>query len=774
VHNLQSVDVDMPRDALVVFTGISGSGKSSLAFGTVFAEAQRRYLEVVAPHARRLIAQVAAPDVDDIAGLPPAVGLRQQRGAGTSDRSTVGSLSTLSNTLRLLFSRAGTGPDGGPKLGADAFSPNTHAGACAVCHGLGRTYRTSEDTLVPDPSLTIREGAIAAWPGAWHGKNLRDILDALGYDVDRPWKELTPRDRDWILFTDEQPVVTVTPVRSAGAKIHRPYEGTYTSARRHVLHTIATTKSEPLRRRALQYVATVDCAECGGRRLRSEALAVTVAGHPIDELTALPLDRLAELLAGARIAAPVAESLVQDLLGRIGTIAALGLGHLSMARPVATLSSGELPRLRLAATVQAGLFGVVYVLDEPSAGLHPADTIAVIDVLDRLRSAGNSVFVVEHDTTVIRHADWIVDVGPAAGAAGGQILYSGPVDGLAAVTASETGRYLFRGERPAARPIRHPDGHVALRGLCRNNLRDIDIDLPRGVFTVLTGVSGSGKTSVLDELATVAERDGWRVIRLDQTPIGRTPRSNLATYTGLFDQIRALFASTDEARRRGYDASRFSFNRPAGRCPDCEGEGYVTVELLFLPPLYTRCATCHGARYNPETLSVTYAGATIAEVLDLTVDAALQFFADVPAIAASIEAVRDVGLFYLRLGQPAPELSGGEAQRLKLATELNRPRSRGTQGTLYLLDEPTTGLHPADVELLATHLHRLVDRGATLLAATHDLTVILGADHVIDLGPGAGAEGGAVVATGSPDDIAANPNSITGLHLRSSGDEGAS
>ncbi|OMQ15925.1 ABC transporter, partial [Modestobacter sp. VKM Ac-2676] len=515
-----------------------------------------------------------------------------------SDRSTVGSLSTLSNTLRLLFSRAGTAPEGGAALDSAAFSPNTHAGACPACSGLGRTYRTTEETLVPDPALSIRQKAIAGWPGAWHGKNLRDILDALGHDVDRPWRELPQEERDWILFTDEQPVVTVTPVRDA-TTVQGPYEGTYSSARRYVLHTIATTKSEALRRRALQFVETVDCAACDGRRLRPEALAVTVGGRAIDELTALPLDDLAVLLDGADLASPVGKGLVEDLVERIEVLTGLGLAHLTMARPVPTLSAGELQRLRLAATVRAGLFGVVYVLDEPSAGLHPADTDAVVRELQRLRSAGNSVFVVEHDMAVVRQADWLVDVGPGAGAAGGRVLHSGPVAGLAEVAASVTRRYLFEPAPVARRQERTPDGHVALRGLSRHNLRGVDVDLPRRVLTVVTGVSGSGKSSLLDEFAGAADGGGWRVVRLDQTPIGRTPRSNLATYTGLFDAVRALFAATEEARQRGYDAGRFSFNRPGGRCSDCEGEGYVSVELLFLPSLYARCATCGGVPVQP-------------------------------------------------------------------------------------------------------------------------------------------------------------------------------
>lgn len=408
-HNLKGVDVDIPRDTLTVFTGVSGSGKSSLAFGTIYAEAQRRYFESVAPYARRLIHQVGAPKVGGIDGLPPAVSLEQRRSSPTS-RSSVGTVTTLSNSLRMLFSRAGSHPPGAPRLDSDAFSPNTAAGACPECHGLGRIHRTSEDLLVPDPSLSVREGAIAAWPGAWQGKNLRDVLDALGYDVDRPWRELSREDRDWILFTDEQPVVTVHPVREAG-RIQRPYQGTYTSARRYVMRTFADSRSPALRAKAERFLTSVPCPGCGGSRLRPEALAVTFAGRTIAELAALPLTELAQVLRSGPDDG-TARTLTADLLARIGPVTELGLGYLSLDRTAPTLSAGELQRLRLATQLRSGLFGVVYVLDEPSAGLHPADSEALLVVLNRLKAAGNTVFVVEHHLEVVRNADWLVDVGP--------------------------------------------------------------------------------------------------------------------------------------------------------------------------------------------------------------------------------------------------------------------------------------------------------------------------------------------------------------------------
>jgi len=787
VHNLRDVDVDLPRDALVVVTGVSGSGKSSLAFGTVYAEAQARYLESVAPYARRLISQVAAPEVKQITGLPPAIALQQARGVPQS-RSTVGTVSALSNSLRMLFSRAGDYPAGADRLDSDAFSPNTPTGACPHCSGLGRVHEVTEASLVPDPSLSIRDRAIAAWPGAWQGKNYRDILATLGYDVDRPWRELPQAARDWILFTDEQPVVTVQAQREAH-RIQRPYQGTYQSARRYVLHTLATTNSATLRRKALQHVEVRPCPVCGGAGLRPEALAVTVAGASIAELAALPVAELAQRLAGA----PVAEAgrpLVADLLARVEVLAELGLGYLAMSRSTPTLSSGELQRLRLATALRSTLFGVVYVLDEPSAGLHPADTAALLGVLDRLRRSGNSLLVVEHELDVIRHADWLIDVGPGAGAHGGRVLHSGPPAGLADAAESVTRRYLTDPAAPASRH-RTPTGWLRLRGASLNNLRAVDLDLPLRVLTAVTGVSGSGKTSLVTGVLAAAVRDHLgvgvpetddgdevtggvlasisglsainRLVEVDQKPIGRTPRSNLATYTGLFDGVRKLFAGTDEARRRGYPAGRFSFNVEGGRCENCQGEGFISVELLFLPGSYTRCPVCAGSRYSPETLQVRYRDRSIAEVLALTVDEAAGFFADVPAIARSLATLAEVGLGYLTLGQPATELSGGEAQRIKLATELQRTR-RGH--TLFVLDEPTTGLHPADVDRLMSLLQALVDAGGTVLVIEHDLSVAAQADWMVDLGPGGGADGGRIVATGAPAEVAASATSQTARYLR--------
>jgi excinuclease ABC subunit A len=843
-NNLRNVDVDVPRDAIVAFTGVSGSGKSSLAFGTIYAEAQRRYFESVAPYARRLIQQGHNPKVEMITGLPPAVALQQRRGTPSS-RSTVGTLTTLSNSLRMLFSRAGSYPDGAAPLDSDAFSPNTAAGACPECHGLGIAHTVTESSLVPDTSLTIRDGAIAAWPGAWQGKNLRDILTHLGYDVDTPWRKLSKKDRDWILFTEEQPVVEVTPQRDRVAK---PYKGRFWSAKSYVLHTLADSKSTTMRDRVLRFMETGPCPRCGGSGLTPAALAVTFAGRTIAELNAVPMTELADIIrpttelteagTASRKQSPgkqssaegneVAVAITRDLLQRVTVLLDLGLGYLALGRSTPTLSPGEMQRLRIATQLRSGLFGVIYVLDEPSAGLHPADAEPLLAVLDQLKSSGNSVFVVEHNMDIVRRADWLVDVGPRAGEGGGEVLYSGPVAGLAEVDASVTRPFLFPeglagsaggadtkdaggddttdddgGAADAGTADggarREAAGWLELRDISRHNLRSLDATFPLGVLTAVTGVSGSGKSTLVSQvLADVVgarlrpEADAAakvpedleseagesteplsvgpvsgldrldRMVKVDQKPIGRTPRSNLATYTGLFDAVRKEFAATDQARARGFGAGRFSFNVAEGRCETCQGEGFVAVELLFLPGSYGPCPECHGSRYNPETLEVTYHGKNVAEVLGMTVNAAAEFLAGVPAAARSLETLREVGLGYLRLGQPATELSGGEAQRIKLATELQRAQ-RGH--SLYLLDEPTTGLHPADVQLLMAQLHRLVDAGNTVIVVEHDMDVVAAADWVIDLGPAGGDAGGQIVATGTPAAVARSGTSRTAPYL---------
>ncbi|WP_321889072.1 excinuclease ABC subunit UvrA [Paraburkholderia bannensis] len=848
-HNLKDVSVSIPRNALVVFSGVSGSGKSSLAFGTIYAEAQRRYFESVAPYARRLIDQVGVPDVDAIDGLPPAVALQQQRGASNA-RSSVGSVTTLSSLVRMMYSRAGAYPANQPMLYAEDFSPNTPQGACATCHGMGRVYEVTEATMVPDPSLSIRERAIASWPPAWHGQNLRDILVTLGYDVDRPWKDLPKKDRDWILFTEETPTVPVyaglSPAETRLAlkrKLEPSYMGTFTGARRYVLHTFANTQSALMRKRVSRFMEGMLCPACHGKRLKPEALSVTFAGVDIGEFSQMPLDRLASLLepiaqgdfsahcAGAatdrkatqrdraeratagrathaitpdvrRTSALSAEKrlaaqrLAEGVVARLRQLRGLGLGYLTLDRATPTLSAGELQRLRLATQLSSMLFGVVYVLDEPSAGLHPTDSHALYDALDKLRDAGNSVFVVEHDLDLMRRAQWLVDVGPDAGEGGGRVLYSGVPEGLREIAQSRTARYLFD-EIPAP-PSRNraPTGWLELQGIQRHNLHGVDARIPLGVLTAVTGISGSGKSSLFaqalpelvllhlghepeddssegtsEEPAVIETTGGHlggdvdavqRLVQVNQKPIGRTPRSNLATYTGLFDHVRKLFAATPDARRRRFDAGRFSFNVAKGRCETCEGEGFVSVELLFMPSVYAPCPTCHGARYNENTLKVLWNGRNIAEVLQMSVDEARDFFADEDAVARPLQLLQEIGLGYLRLGQPATELSGGEAQRIKLATELQRSQ-RGRN--LYVLDEPSTGLHAADADRLLVQLQRLVDAGNTVVMIEHDMRAVAQADWVIDVGPGAGEAGGRVVASGTPQQVAKAPGSRTAAFI---------
>ncbi|MDH2080447.1 excinuclease ABC subunit UvrA [Pseudomonas atacamensis] len=850
-HNLKNVDVDIPRDALVVFTGVSGSGKSSLAFSTLYAEAQRRYFESVAPYARRLIDQVGVPDVDSIEGLPPAVALQQQRGT-PSARSSVGSVTTLSSLIRMLYSRAGSYPPGQPMLYAEDFSPNTPQGACPECHGLGRVYEVTEALMVPDPNLTIRQRAVASWPLAWQGQNLRDILVTMGIDVDIPWKKLPKKQRDWILFTEETPTVPVyaglTPEETRVAlkrKMEPSYQGTFTGARRYILHTFTHSQSALMKKRVSQFMRGSPCPLCEGKRLKREALSVTFAGYDIGELSQMPLLQVAEVLrpvaaanyleqaeesgdtlshaqtrearqqrvahgASGHASAPdvrhtpnlslekrlAAQRIAEDLLERVSTLTDLGLGYLALERSTPTLSSGELQRLRLATQLGSQLFGVIYVLDEPSAGLHPADGEALFEALQRLKAEGNTLFVVEHDVETMRRADWLIDVGPAAGEKGGRVLYSGPPAGLADIADSQTRAYLFAENQRPERAARKPSRWLKLDGVTRNNLNNLSAEFPLGCFTSVTGVSGSGKSSLVSQALLelvgaqlgrpVAEAESEepsleddtpspstgqisaglesikRLVQVDQKPIGRTPRSNLATYTGLFDNVRKLFAATPEAQAAGYDAGQFSFNVAKGRCATCEGEGFVSVELLFMPSVYAPCPTCHGARYNPQTLAILWQGLSIAQVLQLTVDEAVAVFAEQAGIRRSLEVLRDIGLGYLRLGQPATELSGGEAQRIKLATELQRSQ-RGA--TLYVLDEPTTGLHPRDVDRLLEQLDTLVTAGHTVIVVEHEMRVVAQSDWVIDIGPGAGDQGGRIVAAGTPQKVAASKKSKTAPFL---------
>ncbi|RYE21053.1 MAG: excinuclease ABC subunit UvrA, partial [Sphingobacteriales bacterium] len=707
-NNLKDVSLSIPRDALVVFTGVSGSGKSSLAFSTLYAEAQRRYLESVSPYARRLFHQMAVPEVDEISGLPPAVALQQKKGNPTT-RSTVGSVSTISNLLRMLYSRAGDYPRGQELLYAESFSPNTAQGACPQCQGLGRVYEVTEQSMVPDDSLSIREKAIAAWPSAWHGQNLREILITLGYDIDKPWRQLPKKDRDWILFSDEQPVVPVysgwerDEVKEAlKRKLAPSYMGTFTGVKKYVMQTFATTTSALMKKRVSQFMVGTDCPLCQGKKLNRQALSVSFCGMDIAAISALPFSKLYHLLQPfLQKDSPPGENnekqmvisrIGQDIHSRLQVLLNLGLGYLSASRSTPTLSPGEHQRLRLATQVHSNLFGVVYMLDEPSAGLHPADTEALLKTLQQLKAAGNSLFVVEHEPDIIRQADWVVDVGPGAGEQGGQIIYSGPTAGLEHISTGATAHYLFNKAIFKTPGDRQSTVMLSLKNVSRNNVYGLDISFPLGMLTSVTGVSGSGKSSVVSQVlvelvskalghhhhsdADAGEllqeegpvtRSGYitegieqlkRLVVVDQKPIGRTPRSNLATYTGLFDGVRKLFAATKQAKAKKYDAGRFSFNVNKGRCAHCQGEGFVMVELLFLPSVYTPCPQCKGTRYNAKTLVVKYKDHNIADVLQMTVDQAYVFFDKETTVRHALETLRQVGLGYLRLGQPATELSG--------------------------------------------------------------------------------------------------------------------
>ena len=688
-------------------------------------------------------------------------------------------------------------------------------------------------------------------PGAWQGQNQRDILVTLGYDVDKPWRELPQKARDWILYTDEQPTVPVyagfTPKETRAAmrqKLEPSYQGTFMGVRKYVLHTFANTGSAMMKRRVSRFMTSAACPVCHGKRLKRESLSIKFAGFDIAELSQMSMDRLARVIEPAvagnfGVAASAAATLdrsavnadqalraahgktlhetapnvrltpdlsvekqlaamriLSDVLSRIQTLQKLGLGYLPLDRSTPTLSPGELQRLRLATQLRSNLFGVIYVLDEPSAGLHPSDGEALLDALEALKSSGNSIFVVEHDMATMRRADWLVDVGPGAGEEGGEVLYSGPPQGLQQAARSQTAAYLFGSIPINHRKRRSIQWWLQLTGVVRNNISNLDVSIPLAALSCVTGVSGSGKSSLISQalVELVSERLGAkvgaaddddagfgaplprntggaiiagmdrlrRIVVIDQKPIGRTPRSNLATYTGLFDRVRQRFADTPQAKRNKFSPSRFSFNLPKGRCEICEGEGFVSVELLFMPSVFAPCPTCHGNRYNDATLKVEVAGKNIAEVLHMTVREAASFFAEDGRICTPLSLLEQLGLGYLRLGQPATELSGGEAQRIKLATELQRAH-RGD--TLYVLDEPTTGLHPVDVDRLLAKLNELVDEGNTVVLIEHEMRVVAACDWVIDIGPGAGELGGQVVAAGTPDVVARCKRSRTAQYL---------
>jgi excinuclease ABC subunit A len=926
-HNLKNVSIELPRESLIVFTGLSGSGKSSLAFDTIFAEGQRRYVESLSAYARQFLGQMDKPDVDFIEGLSPAVSI-DQKSTNRNPRSTVGTITEVYDYLRLLFARAGrphcpkcskavsrqspqqivdqilTMPattkfqvlapvirerkgefvdlfaelvtqgysrarvDGEtislsepPKLkkqekhtievvvdrltakaesksrltdsietalrlasgivlldfvdakGAEkertysehmachdcnlsfeeleprSFSFNSPFGACPECSGIGTKLEVDEDLVIPDDNLSINDGAIAPWSSGHINEYFLRLLEALSEEVkfslDNPWKKLSVKAKEAILNGFEY-------------EVHVKYKNRYGRVRNYssgfegvipfVNRKHDETDSDYSRSKYESYMRETPCNVCKGARLKPEVLAVTVGDKSIAEICELSIADCAAFLKSISLnarEAQIAERVMKEVHARLGFLLDVGLDYLSLARPAATLSGGEAQRIRLATQIGSGLVGVLYVLDEPSIGLHQRDNRRLIETLTRLRDLGNTLIVVEHDEETIRTADWIVDIGPGAGEHGGKVVVSGSYEDLIASKESITGAYLS-GRKSIAIPSKRrpidPKRKLVIKGAKENNLKDVEVDIPLGLFVSVTGVSGSGKSTLVNDIlyTTLANKLNGaqlvpgrhrtvtgidqldKVVHVDQSPIGRTPRSNPATYTGVFDKVRALFSETTEAKVRGYQQGRFSFNVKGGRCENCSGDGTITIEMNFLPDVYVPCEVCHGARYNRETLEVHYKGKTIAEVLDMPIEIAHTFFESVPAIARYLKTLCDVGLGYVRLGQSAPTLSGGEAQRVKLATELQR---RSTGRTIYVLDEPTTGLHFEDVSKLLGVLSRLVDSGNTVVVIEHNLDVIKCSDWVIDMGPEGGFRGGMVVAEGTPEDVAKVKASYTGNFL---------
>ena len=924
-HNLKNINVELPRDRLIVFTGLSGSGKSSLAFDTIYAEGQRRYVESLSSYARQFLGQMEKPDVDLIEGLSPAISI-DQKTTSKNPRSTVGTVTEIFDYLRLLYARIGIPhcpicgreirqqtvdeivdrllalPEGTriqlmapivrgrkgqyikeleaarksgyararvdgilydlmekidldknkkhtieivvdrlvvkeeirsrladsvetatnlaeglltvdvvdgeeltfsrnyacPEHGVSVeelsprmFSFNNPFGACPKCTGLGIFMAMDPDRVVPDPSLSVRQGCFpgSGWSYKEGGTIAKMYFDSLaehyGFSLDTPFKDLPKAVQEILLYGTKGEKLKMSYTREYGSGTHyTAFEGVLNNMQRRYNETT----SDWIREEMEQYMSQVPCPECHGQRLKPESLAVTVGGLNIMELCNQTVEELLVFIENLQLSERerfIAHRILKEIKERLGFLHSVGLGYLTLGRGAATLSGGESQRIRLATQIGSCLMGVLYVLDEPSIGLHQRDNDRLLATLKHLRDIGNTLIVVEHDEDTMRAADWIVDVGPGAGIHGGEILYSGPADGVLDCEESLTGQYLS-GRRcipvPAAR--REGNGHrLTLLGAAENNLKHIDVSFKLGTFNCVTGVSGSGKSSLVNailykrlarDLNRAQTRPGKhegieglehldKVIDIDQSPIGRTPRSNPATYTGVFNDIRELYAATADAKMRGYTAGRFSFNVKGGRCEACQGDGILKIEMNFLPDVFVPCEVCGGKRYNRETLEVKYKGKTIADVLDMTVEEGVSFFSAIPKIAKKLQTLQDVGLGYIQIGQPATTLSGGEAQRVKLATELSK---RATGRTVYILDEPTTGLHAADVSRLLEVLNRLVDSGNTVIVIEHNLDVIKTADHIIDLGPEGGDKGGTVVACGTPEEIAACPASYTGQYLK--------
>jgi excinuclease ABC subunit A len=923
-HNLKDVTLTIPRDRLVVFTGLSGSGKSSLAFDTIYAEGQRRYVESLSSYARQFLGQMEKPDVDAIEGLSPAISI-DQKGTSRNPRSTVGTVTEVYDYLRLLFARVGhphcpvcgreiqkqtveqmadqvermpagsrllilgpvvrgrkgeyerlledirkqgfsrvrvdgrmyelgekiplerykqhdievvvdrlvVGPeqrtrlvdsleiasklgqgsvlivpaDGGDEISMSQdyacpydgisipepeprnFSFNTPHGACPVCTGLGSQLIADPDLVIPNPALSLSEGAIAPWSKSqfFYPEMLEAICEAAGIDMDRPVSRLTQKQRDLLLNGTGSRKIRFNYRNQYRQRRH--YEATFEGVLANVQRRYDETESDYLKAELEKYMSERPCPACGGSRLKPESLAVTIAGHNIAEVSRLSITQADAFFANLELTErehTIARGILKEIRERLRFMIDVGLDYLTLERSATTLSGGESQRIRLATQIGSKLMGVLYILDEPSIGLHQRDNRRLIDTLLRLRDLGNTLIVVEHDEDTIRSADYMVDIGPGAGESGGRIVAAGTVSEVIADQHSLTAAYL-RGDRgvPVPRTRRKGNGkRLVIRGAAANNLKDIDVEIPLGCFVAVSGVSGSGKSSLVSDILSrklaqhfyrAKEKPGPhraieglqhldKAIDIDQSPIGRTPRSNPATYTGMFTHIRDLFASLPEAKVRGYGPGRFSFNVKGGRCEACQGDGIIQIEMQFLPDVYVTCEVCHGTRYSREVQEVKFRGHSISEVLDMTVDEAIGVFENVPKIMNKLRTLRDVGLGYIRLGQPATQLSGGEAQRVKLSTELSR---RDTGKTIYVLDEPTTGLHYFDVERLLAVLHRLVDHGNTVIVIEHNLDVLKTADWLIDLGPEGGDRGGEVVAEGTPEQVAQHQSSHTGRYLRS-------
>ncbi|OKJ94684.1 excinuclease ABC subunit A [Streptomyces sp. CB03234] len=808
-HNLRGVDVELPHRTLTVFTGVSGSGKSSLAFSTIFAEGQRRQVQSMSSYARQFLNEMAQPEVERISGMCSAVAVDQRSSGSRSPRSTVGTVTEIYDLMRVVYARIGiphcllcdavlTGggeglrcPDGHgtavPEMTSRGFSYNLPFGQCQGCQGLGTQAEVDLDSLVPDPERTIAGGAVEPWmhPIA---DQIREVVAVLvaeaGHSVDQPWRTLPEELRHTLLHGTGIQVK----LRRPGKGVERVKEVEFTGVVPWLLHRYRNVVTERGASRLEGFMHPVGCAECGGARLSKAQLAVRVAGRNFAEVGAMSFAQCLEFFRGLEVAdrdrAVVAQA-VDETTARLGFLNEVGLGYLTLERPAASLSGGEAQRIRLAGLLGTQLFGLLYVLDEPTAGLHPKDGEHLLSSLRTLRDQGNTVIVVEHDHHLIRAADWVVELGPGAGVHGGELLFSGTVRELLDHDTSPTGGYVSgrRGIRvPDRRRTPRPGHEIVVRGAREHNLTGFDVSFPLGSFIAVTGVSGAGKSTLVDSiLYRSAERalggeapapgahDAVaglelidRVIKVDQDPIGRSGRSTPATYTGILDNVRKLFAQTDEAKALGYKPGRFSFNSPGGRCEVCAGDGHVRVEMYFLPDVFLLCDECEGRRYDEDTLRVHYRGKNIGDVLEMPIEDAAEFFADVPAIGKPLDVLCDVGLGYLRLGQPANTLSGGEAQRIKLANELQR---RAGRSTLYLLDEPTTGLHSSDIDRLLTILHQLVDKGHTVVTVTHSLDVIKTADWVIDIGPEGGSGGGRLAAAGSPETVAAG-SGHTARYLR--------